>query len=150
LIFVTVLALTLSCTVTAHPGHGVPEEVPSDPETDSTTSNGSTDTGSPNTGSTSTGSTSTGSTSSGSNSDGTQSVQTETPSSQTAAGSDSRDQPVASAPEEATETNSETYNTSFAGYAALAGLIVVISLVFFAFPFKNGHFTRFQKNLFVR
>jgi len=146
LIFVMVFALTLSCAVTAHPGHGTPEEVPSDPGTGGTTGNGSTDTGSPgtgsnsgstNSGSTGTGSTDSGSTSSGSASDGTQSTQTETSNSQTTATDNNGTQTTGSTPEEVTETSGFS-NTSPGGPAALIGLMVVIGLVAMAFPTKKA------------
>lgn len=130
--FVLIFALIFAVTVTAHPGHGTPEIIESDPGTGSTTDTG---------GSTYTGGSDSGGTSSAS------SAQSSTTVSQTGGGSDTGAQSTGSTNNQvATSSTPITSYSSPGGPAALVGLMVVLSLIAFSFPFKNSSLRRFQEN----
>lgn len=131
--FVLIFALIFAVTVTAHPGHGTPEIIESDPGTGSTTDTG---------GSTYTGGSDSGGTSSASSS------QSSATSSQTGGGSDTGAQSTGSTSNNQVATSSTpiTSYSSPGGPAALVGLMVVLSLIAFSFPFKNSSLRRFQEN----
>lgn len=128
--FVLIFALIFAVTVTAHPGHGTPEIIESDPGTGSTTDTG--------------GSTYTG----GSDTSGTSSSQSSATSSQTGGGSDTGAQSTGSTTNNQVATSSTpiTSYSSPGGPAALVGLMVILSLIAFSFPFKNSSLRRFQES----
>lgn len=138
LIFVVVFVITFCSTVTAHPGHGVPEEVPSDPGTGSTDTT-ITGTVSPTTTSTATGTRSPKSTQTGYST--TNNFQSFSTASQNEVGTP----PAAdNSKVEVSEVNSDASTNSPGGPAALVGLIIVFGLIIYSFPFK-GVLGRFQE-----
>jgi len=130
LTFVLIFALIFAVSVTAHPGHGTPEIIDSEPGTGSSTTDtsGSTYTGGSDSGSSSVQSSTSVSQSEGSSNSGTQSTSTT-----------SSDQVV-------TSSTSVTSYSSPGGPAALVGLMMVLSLIAFSFPFKNTNLRRLQEN----
>lgn len=145
--------------VAAHPGHGIPDEEPSDPGTGGGTDPGGS-TGSGSSGSTSsggsTGSGSSGSTSSSSSSyyhgyDTTSGVtqSNDAGSTETQTSNEAATQQDANAPEEFFDTSESGFSES--GPVAMVGLIVLFGLIAMSFPYNEGGTLRnLQIRLFGR